>query len=64
MQSDTNKKPIRKRQTTVSVYPGVKMLLKEYIRQSQDAELGYTSRHIVSRLIEFAITHDALNLNK
>lgn len=64
MQSDTNKKDSRKRQTTVSVYPGVKMLLKEYIRQSHDAELGYTSRHIVSRLIEFAITHDALNLNK
>lgn len=64
MQSDTSKKAIRERQTTVSVYPGIKMLLKEYIRQSKDAELGYTSRHIVSRLIEFAITHDALNLNK
>ena len=53
-----------KKSKTVSLYPGTKMLLAEYIRQSRDAELGYTSMHIVSRLIEFAITHDALNINK
>ena len=60
----STKRHARKKSKTVSLYPGTKMLLAEYIRQSREAELGYTSLHIVSRLIEFAITHDALNISK
>lgn len=63
MDSTDSKRHVRKGKT-VSLYPGTKMLLKEYIRQSREAELGYTPLHIVSRLIEFAIAHDALNINK
>ena len=63
MDSTDSKRHVRNSKT-VSLYPGTKMLLKEYIRQSREAELGYTPLHIVSRLIEFAIAHDALNINK
>ena len=34
------KRHARKKSKTVSLYPGTKMLLAEYIRQSRDAELG------------------------
>ena len=64
MDSTDIKRHARKKIKTVSLYPGTKMLLKEYIRQSREAELGYTPLHIVSRLIEFAIAHDALNISK
>lgn len=51
-----------KKQAFVAVNTDVRERLREYLDTAKAKQLGYTKKHMVSMLLEYALRKDALNL--